>query len=439
MNNIRRWFFLLLFSAITLSYSQIPSGYYNVVNGLTGTALQQSLHDIIDNHTVVTYTSLWTWFKQTDKKANGKVWDMYSDIPGGTPPYEYTFVTNQCGTYVNEGDCYNREHSWPKSWFGDVTPMNCDIFHLYPTDGKVNGIRDNYPYGKVGTATWTCLNGSKRGNCISPGYTGTVFEPRDEYKGDFARTYFYMETRYYNEDSGWPGSPMTSGSQLLPWAQTLMMLWHLQDPVSQKEISRNDSIYKNVQHNRNPFIDHPEYAALIWPQYMPLPATYTWNVSSGNWSSAGSWTPARTVAVPGDILIFDGAVKPVSTVTVDFASPQSVARLRIINNAAVTFSGSAAAVTITIGATGAAALSSLQEQVSVVHHSEQQRSILSHLPEARFITLNQGCRPSGLSVPALWWSFRQGACTSTRQPQRHRYPDGPIRILRSIRLYLTKR
>jgi endonuclease I len=354
MKSIQRGLFLLLFSAFTVSYAQIPAGYYTPATGLSGTALQQALHDIIDNHTVVSYDALWTWFKQTDKKANGKVWDMYSDIPGGTPPYEYTFVTNQCGTYNSENDCYNREHSWPKSWFSDKSPMISDIFHLYPTDGYVNNRRDNFPYGKVGTATWTSLNGSKLGNCISPGYSGTVFEPRDEYKGDFARTYFYMETRYYNEDTGWAGSPMTSGSQLLPWAQTLMILWNLQDPVSQKEINRNDSIYKNVQHNRNPFIDHPEYAAQIWPSYMPLPGTYTWNVTSGNWSSASSWTPARTVAVPGDILLFDGAVKPVSSVTVDFSSAQSVGRLRIINNASVTFTGTAAR-TVTIGVTGALA------------------------------------------------------------------------------------
>ena len=280
---------------------------------------------------------------------------MYSDIPGGTPPYEFTFVTNQCGTYNSEADCYNREHSWPESWFGGASPMSSDIFHLFATDGYVNNRRSNFPYGKVGTATWTSMNGSKLGNCVSTGYTGTVFEPIDEYKGDFARSYFYMETRYYGEDSGWPGSPMTSGSQLLPWAQTLMMLWNLMDPVSQKEINRNDSIYKNIQHNRNPFIDHPEYASQIWPAYMPVPGTYTWNVASGNWSSAASWTPARTVAVPGDILIFNGAVTPVCTITIDFSSPQSVGRLRIINNASVTFTGGTTARSITIGTTGATA------------------------------------------------------------------------------------
>ncbi|MFZ4523059.1 MAG: endonuclease [Bacteroidales bacterium] len=352
-----RNFLLLLFSAFTISYAQIPAGYYTPANGLTGTPLQQALHDIIDNHTVVSYASLQsTWFPKTDRKSNGKVWDMYSDIPGGTPPYEFAFISgDQCGSYQTEGDCYNREHSFPQSWFNSAPPMNSDIFHLYPTDGYVNGRRSNYPHGKVGTATWTSLNGGKLGNCVSPGYGGTVFEPRDEYKGDFARTYFYMATRYLGEDSGWDVTDMTVGSQLKPWAQTQMMLWNLLDPVSPKEIARNDSIYKLVQHNRNPFIDHPEYAALIWPTYAPQPATYTWNVASGNWSSSTSWTPARTVAVPGDILVFDGAVRAVSTVTVDFTSPQSLARLRVINNANVTFTGSVAAGLVTIGVTGAVA------------------------------------------------------------------------------------
>jgi endonuclease I len=346
--------FLLLFLADAGSRAQIPPGYYNSATGLTGTSLQQALHDIIDNHTVVSYNSLWTWFKQTDRKSNGKVWDMYSDIPGGAPPYEYTFVTNQCGSYNSEGDCYNREHSWPASWFNDMSPMYSDIFHLFPTDGYVNNMRGNYPFGEVGTASWTSMNGSRRGTCVSPGYTGVVFEPRDEYKGDFARAYFYMETRYFNEDSNWPGSPMTDGSQLLPWAQTAMLLWHLQDPVSQKEINRNDSIYKNIQHNRNPFIDHPEYAGMIWPQYMPSPGTYTWNVTSGNWSSPSSWTPARNFALTGDILVFDGAVKPACSVTIDFSGVYNAGRVRIMNGAVVNLTGSVSGSVLAIGVTGAA-------------------------------------------------------------------------------------
>ncbi|NVO19495.1 MAG: endonuclease [Bacteroidetes bacterium] len=254
---------LLLILTSFWAQSQPPSGYYDPAAGKYGTQLQQALHDIIDNHTVITYDDLWNAFQTTDKKPNGKVWDMYSDIPGGTPPYEFTFGSDQCGSYNNEGDCFNREHSWPKSWFSDLTPMYSDLFHLYPTDGYVNNRRSNYPYGKVGSASWTSDNGSKLGDCIAPGYSGTVFEPIDAYKGDFARSYFYMATRYYNEDNGWAGSDMTNGSQLKAWAMTMMLGWSQLDPVSQKEIDRNNAVYA-IQHNRNPFIDHPEYAPNIW-------------------------------------------------------------------------------------------------------------------------------------------------------------------------------
>ncbi|MCX6304218.1 MAG: endonuclease [Bacteroidetes bacterium] len=258
---------ILFVLLITRVFSQIPAGYYDPAAGKTGVPLQAALHNIIKGHTVISYAGLWTAYYTTDDKPNGKVWDMYSDVPNGTPngnpPYSFTFGTDQCGNYSAEGDCYNREHSWPKSWFNDTSPMNSDIFHIYPTDGKVNGMRDNYPYGTVTSPTWTSENGCKLGTCTWPGYTGTVFEPIDTYKGDFARTYFYMSTRYYTEDSGWPGSPAVTGSQLKPWALQLMLHWSTIDPVSQKEIDRNNTAY-GMQHNRNPFIDHPEYASQIW-------------------------------------------------------------------------------------------------------------------------------------------------------------------------------
>lgn len=256
-------FLLLLLGCLITVSAQPPQGYYDPANGLYGTALHQALHDIIDNHTVISYDELLDAYQTTDRKPNGKVWDMYSDIPGGNPPYEFTFGSDQCGSYNGEGDCYNREHSWPKSWFSDKSPMYSDLFHVYPTDGYVNNRRSNYPYGKVGSASWTSENGCKLGDCITPGYSGTAFEPIDAYKGDFARTYFYMATRYYNEDNGWAGSEMTDGSQLKPWAMTMMLQWNLLDPVSQKETDRNNAVY-TYQHNRNPFIDHPEYAANIW-------------------------------------------------------------------------------------------------------------------------------------------------------------------------------
>jgi len=127
----------------------------------------------------------------------------------------------------------------------------------------VNNRRGNSPLGEVGTATYTSSNGSKVGTCSVAGYTGTVFEPIDAYKGDLARSYLYMAVRYYGEDSSWPGSDMVKGSQPKAWALTMLLQWSKDDPVSQKEINRNDSIYK-IQHNRNPFIDYPLYADMIW-------------------------------------------------------------------------------------------------------------------------------------------------------------------------------
>lgn len=254
---------VLFFS--TFCFAQIPIGYYNSANGLKGQALRIALHDIIKDHRVTTYDSLYYFYQKTDKKSNGKVWDMYSDNPAGTPPYEYSFLSAQeCGNYNSEADCFNREHSWPQSWFNSLLPMGTDLFHIYPTDGFVNGKRGNSPYGEVSNATWTSLNGAKVGNNTFPGFTGVVFEPINEYKGDLARSYFYVSTRYYNEDSGWANSLMTNKCELLPWAINLLIKWHRADPVSAKEIARNDSIYYHIQHNRNPYIDNPAFADSVW-------------------------------------------------------------------------------------------------------------------------------------------------------------------------------
>ncbi|MBK6344907.1 MAG: endonuclease [Bacteroidales bacterium] len=261
---MKKFLLIAFLPLFTVSLAQPPAGYYNAATGLNGTALQSALHNIIDNHNVQSYNSLHDCFETTDRKSNGTVWDMYSDNPGGNPPYVFNFTSgDQCGSYNGEGDCYNREHSWPKSWFNDMSPMYSDLFHLYPTDGYVNGRRSNYPYGTVSSPSWVSENGCRLGDCSYPGYSGTVFEPIDEYKGDFARTYFYMSTRYYNEDNGWPGSDMVNGSQLRPWALSMLKEWHLSDPVSQKEFNRNNAVY-NYQQNRNPFIDHPEFVSQIW-------------------------------------------------------------------------------------------------------------------------------------------------------------------------------
>ncbi|MEE8573199.1 MAG: endonuclease [Gemmatimonadota bacterium] len=240
-----------------------PEGYYDSAEGLLGEPLRAALHVIIDDHTVLSYDYAWTAFRTTDDKPNGKVWDIYSDVPGGTPPYEYDFGVDEGGIGGAEGNGYTREHSWPQSWFDGASPMVSDLFALYPCDAHVNGNRGHYPYGEVTSPEWVSLNGSERGPCSYPGYSGLAFEPIDEYKGDLARTYFYMTARYYTEDAGWTGSPMADGADLLPWARDMLLEWHAADPVSQKETERNGTIY-GMQHNRNPFIDRPEFAVAMY-------------------------------------------------------------------------------------------------------------------------------------------------------------------------------
>jgi endonuclease I len=222
----------------------------------------EALHSIIKNHTSVSYSGLWTAFTTTDVRTDGKVWDMYSSC-------NFTFGQDQDTGSGGTAECqyYNREHSFPKSWFGgDILPMYTDLFHLYPTDKKVNSVRANYPFGKVGTTSYTSTNGSKLGNSNYSGYSGTVFEPIDEYKGDFARTYFYMATRYYDIIKNW-SCEITNGTQYpayKDWVINLLLEWHENDAVSTKEINRNNIIYQNFQYNRNPFIDNPDFAKRIW-------------------------------------------------------------------------------------------------------------------------------------------------------------------------------
>ncbi|MEZ9447564.1 endonuclease [Vibrio splendidus] len=251
--------------------------YYKDAEGKVGFALKTALYQIIDNHSSQGYTAIWTLVSEADLDAyydtDGSILDMYSEKPSGSDSIQFTKVADQCGQYSKEGDCYNREHSFPKSWFGGkVEPMNSDGHHLFATDGYVNSKRSNWPFGEVSSATYTSSNGSKLGSAAnSLGYAGTVFEPIDEFKGDFARAYFYMATRYENEIANWEGNSTSSDAALdgtnttvfEPWLLTMLKRWHSEDPVSQKEIDRNKAVH-DFQGNRNPFIDHPEFVSQIW-------------------------------------------------------------------------------------------------------------------------------------------------------------------------------
>jgi endonuclease I len=213
---------------------------------------------------------LYTTYQTSDidnfYENDGTVLDMYSEKPSGTDPYNYSSgSTQRCGNYSAEGDCYNREHIIPQSVFNEASPMVADAHFITPTDGKVNGQRSNYPHGTVSTATWTSLNGSKLGSSGVSGYTGTVFEPINEFKGDIARMYFYFATRYENTVSTYSYAMFDGSSNKVFTTAFLNMLlaWNSQDPVSAREIARNNAIYAR-QNNRNPYIDHPEYVQSIW-------------------------------------------------------------------------------------------------------------------------------------------------------------------------------
>ncbi|MDD3479341.1 MAG: endonuclease [Paludibacteraceae bacterium] len=167
----------------------------------------------------------------------------------------------------NVCDCWNKEHSVPQSWFSKASPMKSDLFHVYPTDSRVNNFRNNYAYGETSSTAYVAGDSHSLGRIGSSnfsGYTSTVYEPDDEFKGDLARTYFYMATRYADKCSNWSGGMFGSNyNGLNTYARNLLLKWHRDDPVSAKETQRNDGIYVH-QHNRNPFIDYPELAEHIW-------------------------------------------------------------------------------------------------------------------------------------------------------------------------------
>ncbi|MDQ0593151.1 endonuclease I [Chryseobacterium ginsenosidimutans] len=317
---------LLIFAfASILANAQAPAGYYNSASGLSGASLKTALSTIITNgHQDKGYGGLWTGYKTTDIDKNyendGSILDIYSEKPTATDPYNYTPVTNQCGTYSVEGNCYNREHIVPQSLFNEASPMVSDINFIRATDGKVNGMRSNYPFGKVGTATFTSKNGSKLGNSTSSGYAGTVFEPIDEFKGDVARMIFYFVTRYQSKLSTFSTGNMLGSSAfpgLQTWELNVLLAWHNQDPVSQAEVNRNNASY-TYQGNRNPFIDNPDYVNQIWGSgstggggttnpptstgcanetFETIPTISTGSYLTRNWTNSGiSWTAtdART-------------------------------------------------------------------------------------------------------------------------------------------------
>ena len=316
--NLKLLFTALLFSLI--SYAQIPAGYYTTATG-TGYTLKTNLYNIIKGHTDRGYDGLYTTYLTSDRdyyyENDGTVLDMYSENPTGIDPYTYStsVSSDKCGSYSVEGDCYNREHIIPQSVFNENAPMVSDAHSITPTDGKVNGLRSAFPHGIVASASKTTLNGSKLGSSGVSGYSGTVFEPIDEFKGDIARMYFYFATRYENTVAGYSYDMFngTSNQVFTPAFLSMLLTWHAQDPVNTREIARNNAIYAR-QNNRNPFIDHPEYVQLIWnPTADTVSPTAATNLAvTGTTSSTVSlsWTAGTdNIAVTSYDIYMNGVLK----------------------------------------------------------------------------------------------------------------------------------
>lgn len=240
-----------------------------MAEGMKGSRLKTTLASIIYNRRERQYNDLWNDFRKTDVRNDGTVWDLYSGITSYKP-------VTKGQSYKKEGDCYNREHTFPNSWFGgQIQPMYTDLHHVFPTDGYVNNRRGNYPFGETkGERYKSAHDFSKLGECTYPGYSGIVFEPNDEFKGDLARTYFYMVTCYEERLPDWfnnygdkEGVRQTIDGKTYPgltdWQLEMLMKWAAADSVSEKEKQRNDAVY-NIQGNRNPFIDFPGLERYIW-------------------------------------------------------------------------------------------------------------------------------------------------------------------------------
>lgn len=239
-------------------YNEVaPEGYYKRVNlNDDPEVIKETLGQIIsanyvkhsykENNTVLKYTD-------PDPKGSGKAICIYS------------------GRALESG-AWNKEHVWAKShgFPNESYEPYCDAHHLRPSTTKINSTRSNKDFGEVPNATPDAY-GNKTNN--------DLFEPRDEVKGDIARMMFYMETRYgsntkYNLKL--VNSQTTSASDLNGRFGNLETLikWHYDDPVSKEEIYRNNVIFDNYQHNRNPYIDHPEYVDYVYPsKYADTPVT----------------------------------------------------------------------------------------------------------------------------------------------------------------------
>ncbi len=254
-------------SSSVKSYEPISNtiDYYNDVDLNTkGATLKTALYKKINKHTSLGYSGVTSSiYAKTDLREDGTIWDIYSN----TTKFELSDFNS--GNYKQEGDLFNREHIVPQSLFSQQEPLRSDLHHLFPTDGYVNNRRSNYPHANVDKNNIKYASNNNFtlvGESATSGVSGNVCEPNDEYKGDIARTYFYFVTAYQNKVPSFKSFAAFSNNEfpsLAKWSIKLYLQWSKQDPVSQKEIDRNQAIYQ-IQGNRNPFIDYPQLAEQIW-------------------------------------------------------------------------------------------------------------------------------------------------------------------------------
>lgn len=235
--------------AKTAATSQIDS-YYQSANGKSGPTLKKALHDIIDDHKQLSYSQVWDALKKTDEdpKNPSNVLLLYSGVSR----------SNQAnGGNVGQ---WNREHVWAKSHgnFGTSQGPGTDLHHLRATDVQTNSTRGNLDFD---------LGGNEYKGAPGNFYDSDSFEPHSRVKGDVARMLFYMAVRYEGDDR-FPdlelNDKVNNGNAPLHGKMSVLLKWHKQDPVDQIERNRNEIIYQTYQNNRNPFIDHPEWASAIW-------------------------------------------------------------------------------------------------------------------------------------------------------------------------------
>ena len=278
--NVKQLYIAILVQALMLStaWAQGPNHtgtYYQAADGQCGEALKTAFFQIINGEyqgvqfKQISYTKVWGAFATTDVLEDSvTIRDRYSNITS------YQLFDGQAsgGSGTEGGGGYAREHSLPQSWFKNSTVNGTkigpgtDLYHLYPVDSKVNGMRSNLPYGENnGESDHSANNYSKKGVCTFEGYDSLCFEPNDEWKGDFARTYFYMVTCYENVQPLWASEMLNSTTypSFSEWALRLLLKWSRQDPVDSIEIKRNEAVCV-IQHNRNPFIDYPGLEEFIW-------------------------------------------------------------------------------------------------------------------------------------------------------------------------------